>query len=198
MRRCETGTGEENPWHSCVVSGGVVLTIILGLSMLVPIHRLLRADSGSSPVAPVGTPCQIRVPFGLEDSGGYIPRDNPITVEKGELGKLIFRSPIVGRQYGFLRELPHPAIGRTDGQQVLIGIHRQLATRNGMTIINRLYSTAQLWYGRSPKCLLSHVVETVRQRLCADRRVRYRSLKVNSLGRKGDPGLAGPALLSCL
>ncbi|BFU93011.1 MAG: cytochrome-c peroxidase [Nitrospira sp.] len=130
---------------------GVVLTIILGLSMLVPIHHLLTADSGSSSAAPVGTPYQLRVPFGLEDSGGYIPRDNPITVEKVELGKLLFFDPRLSADNTVSCASCHiPQLAWTDGQQVSIGIHRQLATRNGMTIINRLYSTAQLWHGRSP------------------------------------------------
>src|SRR2546422_11154437 len=38
----------------------------------------------------------------------------------------------------------------TERPKVSIGILSQLASRNGMTIVNRVYSTAQLWDGKSP------------------------------------------------
>jgi hypothetical protein len=39
----------------------------------------------------VNTPYQLKVPFGLEDEiTQYIPEDNPLTVEKVALGKLLF------------------------------------------------------------------------------------------------------------
>ena len=46
----------------------------------------------------IGTPYQFKVPFGLEDEiKQYIPEDNPLTVEKVELGKLLFFDPRLSR-----------------------------------------------------------------------------------------------------
>lgn len=94
---------------------------------------------------------QLTVPFGLEDAAGYIPADNPLTAEKVELGKLLFFDPRLSQNNTVSCATCHmPQLAWTDGQQVGVGIHRQLATRNTQTIVNRLYSTAQLWHGKSP------------------------------------------------
>jgi cytochrome c peroxidase len=130
---------------------GIMLAIMIGLSMLVSGHLVLTADSVSSSAVRVGTPYPLQVPFGLEEPESYIPPDNPLRVEKVELGKLLFFDPRLSANNTVSCASCHiPQLAWTDGQQVSIGIHRQLTTRNGMTIINRLYSKAQLWHGRSP------------------------------------------------
>lgn len=130
---------------------GIALASMLGLSMLVLGHPVLPAESVSFPAVPVGTPYPLQVPFGLEEPESYIPSDNPLTVEKVELGKLLFFDPWLSANNTVSCASCHiPHLAWTDGQQVSIGIRRQLATRNGMTIMNRLYGKAQLWHGRSP------------------------------------------------
>ena len=32
----------------------------------------------------------LKIPFGLEDPGSYVPADNPLTADKVELGRLLF------------------------------------------------------------------------------------------------------------
>jgi cytochrome c peroxidase len=128
----------------------LALTIALALGMLALARPALTADAPSEAGA-VGTPYVLRVPFGLDDPDSYIPHDNPLTVEKVELGKFLFFDPRLSADNTIACASCHiPQLAWTDGQQVSMGIHRQLATRNGMTIINRLYSKGQLWHGRSP------------------------------------------------
>lgn len=94
---------------------------------------------------------QLTVPFGLEEAADYIPADNPLTPDKVELGKLLFFDPRLSQNNTVSCASCHmPQLAWTDGQQVGIGIHRQLATRNTQTIVNRLYGQAQLWHGKSP------------------------------------------------
>jgi cytochrome c peroxidase len=133
------------------LSCGFRLLIVIGLGLFLPPDQALRAADGSAPASPRGTPYILKVPFGLDEVDAYIPKDNPLTVEKVELGTLLFFDPRLSADNTVSCASCHiPQLAWTDGQQVSIGIHRQLATRNGMTIVNRIYSKAQLWHGRSP------------------------------------------------
>ena len=90
----------------------LAIAFTIGVGFLIPAHRAFTAGKTSEPATPVGTPYQLQVPFGLEDADSYVPKDNPLTIEKVELGKLLFfRSAIVGRQYDLLRKLPYAATG---------------------------------------------------------------------------------------
>jgi cytochrome c peroxidase len=72
----------------------------------------------------------LAVPFGLEEPESYIPQDNPLTVEKVDLGKLLFFDPRLSADNTISCASCHiPQLAWTDGQQVSMGIHRQLATR---------------------------------------------------------------------
>ncbi|MFM8551854.1 MAG: cytochrome-c peroxidase [Nitrospiraceae bacterium] len=126
---------------------GRSVVLLLGLCLvLLPVGSGLPAEQGSAKGGYV-----LKVPFGLEEPDAYIPKDNPLTQEKVELGKLLFFDPRLSQNNTISCATCHiPSLAWTDGQPVGIGIHRQLATRNTMTIVNRLYSKAQLWHGRPP------------------------------------------------
>ncbi|MDT3778119.1 cytochrome c peroxidase [Nitrospira sp. MA-1] len=98
----------------------------------------------------VSTPYQLKIPFGLEDEiKPFIPADNPLTVEKVELGKLLFFDPRLSRDNTMSCASCHkPELAWTDGTKLSMGIDNQVATRNGMTVVNRLYGHAQLWHGK--------------------------------------------------
>ena len=100
----------------------------------------------------VSTPYQLKVPFGLEDEiKPYVPEDNPLTVEKVELGKLLFFDPRLSRDNTISCASCHkPELVWTDGTKLSLGIANQLSSRNSMTIINRVYGRAQLWHGKMP------------------------------------------------
>jgi hypothetical protein len=90
---------------------GVVLAIMIGLSMLVSAHLALTADSVSSSAVRVGTPYPLHVPFGLEELESYIPPDNPLRVEKVELGSLLFFDPRPSANNTVSCASCHPAAG---------------------------------------------------------------------------------------
>jgi cytochrome c peroxidase len=99
---------------------------------------------------PVSTPYQLNIPFGLEDDiKQYLSADNPLTVEKVELGKLLFFDPRLSRDNTISCASCHkPELAWTDGTKLSMGIGNQLSSRNSMTIVNRLYGRAQLWHGK--------------------------------------------------
>jgi cytochrome c peroxidase len=101
---------------------------------------------------PVGTPYELKVPLGLDDDlKQYLSADNPLTVEKVELGKLLFFDPRLSRDNTISCASCHkPELAWTDGTKVSMGINNQLSSRNSMTVINRLYGRAQLWHGKMP------------------------------------------------
>lgn len=79
----------------------------------------------------------------------FIPADNPLTVEKVELGKLLFFDPRLSRDNTMSCASCHqPELAWTDGTKISMGIDNQLATRDGMTLVNRLDGHAQLWHGK--------------------------------------------------
>ncbi|MDE3018184.1 MAG: c-type cytochrome [Nitrospirota bacterium] len=122
-----------------------ILSLGLGLACLSP-GSVLPADQGSAKGGYV-----LKVPFGLEAPDEYIPKENPLTQEKVELGKLLFFDPRLSQNNTISCATCHiPQLAWTDGQPVGVGIHRQLATRNTQTILNRLYSKEQLWHGKMP------------------------------------------------
>ncbi|MGE3976972.1 MAG: cytochrome c peroxidase [Nitrospira sp.] len=60
------------------------------------------------------------MPFGLEDSGGYIPRGNPITVEKGEPVSSFLDPRLSAGNTVSCASCHIPRLAWTDGQQVSI------------------------------------------------------------------------------
>lgn len=137
------------PWGGVLVLGLVLMTV---LSLPGTTGALAAGAQPRESCKAVSTPYQLNIPFGLEDEiKPYIPEDNPLTVEKVELGKLLFFDPRLSRDNTISCASCHkPELAWTDGMKLSLGIHNQLSTRNSMTIINRLYGRAQLWHGKFP------------------------------------------------
>jgi len=113
--------------------------------------RILTASAEPlTACTPVSTPYQLTIPFGLEDDvKQYLPADNPLSVEKVELGRLLFFDPRLSHDNTISCASCHkPELAWTDGTKLSMGIGNQLSSRNGMTVINRLYGRAQLWHGK--------------------------------------------------
>ena len=98
------------------------------------------------------TPYELKIPFGLEDDiKQYLSAENPLTVEKVELGKLLFFDPRLSQDNTISCASCHkPELAWTDGTKLSMGIKNQLSSRNSMTVINRLYGRTQLWHGKMP------------------------------------------------
>ncbi len=117
-------------------------TLLLGLWLL-----CLTAHPGP---APAQTEFRLALPLGLEKDSLVIPKDNPLTKAKVELGTLLFFDTRLSANETIACASCHmPSLAFTDGQPVSTGIHRQQGGRSAPTAINRVFSTAQFWDGRA-------------------------------------------------
>jgi cytochrome c peroxidase len=79
------------------------------------------------------------------------PRDNPWSVEKASLGKLLFFDKRLSADETISCATCHnPKFAYTDGAAVSTGINGQKGGRSAPTVINRAWSLAQFWDGRAP------------------------------------------------
>ncbi|MFQ5673481.1 MAG: cytochrome-c peroxidase [Nitrospinales bacterium] len=91
------------------------------------------------------------IPLGLEEDNFFVPKDNPLTKEKIELGRFLFFDKRLSRNSSIACATCHiPALAFTDGQPVSMGIDRRRGGRSAPTAINRAFSKAQFWDGRAP------------------------------------------------
>src|SRR5258705_6713707 len=78
------------------------------------------------------------------------PADNPYTVEKSELGKLLYFDKRLSADNTVSCASCHdPSHGYTDGSHVSTGIKGQKGGRSAPTVFNRAYSLNQFWDGRA-------------------------------------------------
>ena len=95
-------------------------------------------------------PYDLEIPLGLDRGSMVVPSDNPLTVEKVKLGKLLFFDKRLSANNTIACASCHiPALAFTDGQSVSTGIHQQQGGRSAPTAINRLFSSGQFWDGRA-------------------------------------------------
>lgn len=93
---------------------------------------------------------QLPLPLGLERASFVIPNDNPLTMEKIELGKLLFFDTRLSANNTIACASCHmPPLAFTDGQPVSTGINHQQGKRSAPTAINRVFSSRQFWDGRA-------------------------------------------------
>lgn len=79
-----------------------------------------------------------------------VPRDNPQTSEKVELGRHLFFDTRLSLDYSMNCASCHdPSKAFTDGKEKAIGFHGRVLTRNSPTILNSAYNRALFWDGRA-------------------------------------------------
>lgn len=92
----------------------------------------------------------LNIPLGLDEDSIVVPKDNPITPSKVELGKLLFFDKRLSRNNTVACASCHkPELAFTDGQAVSMGINGLKGTRSAPTAVNRIFSEAQFWDGRA-------------------------------------------------
>jgi cytochrome c peroxidase len=78
------------------------------------------------------------------------PANNPYSLEKVELGRLLYYDKRLSADESVACASCHsPQFAFTDGAAVSTGIKQQKGGRSAPTVINRAYSLAQFWDGRS-------------------------------------------------
>ncbi|MGI6454350.1 MAG: cytochrome-c peroxidase [bacterium] len=94
-----------------------------------------------------GTPLTIEPPLGLPPVP--VPADNPMTVEKVELGKMLYFDKRLSEDNTLSCATCHmPEHGYAEPRPVSLGIHEQSGTRNANSVINTAYATSMFWDGR--------------------------------------------------
>ncbi|MEK6763983.1 MAG: cytochrome-c peroxidase [Nitrospirota bacterium] len=87
---------------------------------------------------------------GLEDASTFVPADNPLTVQKIELGRVLFFDKRLSKNNTIACASCHLAEkGFADGMPVSTGINGLKGSRSAPVSFNRVYSKAQFWDGRA-------------------------------------------------
>lgn len=91
---------------------------------------------------------ELDLPTGLKNM--RIPRDNPLTEAKIELGKQLYFDPRLSRDNTISCASCHdPQLGWSNGAAFATGIEGQVGGRSAPTILNAGYSYFQFWDGRA-------------------------------------------------
>jgi cytochrome c peroxidase len=103
------------------------------------------------------------VPLGL-DLYLPVPEENPLTVEKIELGRRLFRDGRLSRDGSIACSSCHePERAFSDGRPVAVGVFGRKGRRNAPALINRGYGRSFFWDGRAPT-LEEQVLQPVQDR----------------------------------
>lgn len=90
----------------------------------------------------------IEVPLGLPDLP--VPDDNPMTLEKVELGKMLYFDPRLSMDGSISCATCHdPALGYSNAAAKAVGVNHAVGGANSPTVLNAAYSTFQFWDGRA-------------------------------------------------
>jgi len=124
----------------------VLILPMLGLLFLymLTLSPMLASASSQEPYKP-------KIPLGLDEDAFKVPKDNPMTKEKVDLGRLLFFDKRLSANNTIACASCHiPELAFTDGQAVSSGIHSLQGGRSAPTAINRGFANAQFWDGRAP------------------------------------------------
>jgi cytochrome c peroxidase len=92
------------------------------------------------------------IPLGLpaDTWDYYVPRNNPLTPAKVELGrKLFFDARLSADGQVSCATCHDPKLAFTDGKTVAEGIFGRRGARNSPTLLNAMFNTGQFWDGRA-------------------------------------------------
>src|SRR5262249_27545000 len=91
----------------------------------------------------------LELPVGLQASAAYVPESDPLSVEKIELGKLLYFDGRLSKDGTVSCATCHdPAHGFAEPRKTSKGVGGKFGARNAPTVINRLLSKEQVWDGR--------------------------------------------------
>jgi cytochrome c peroxidase len=94
------------------------------------------------------------IPLGLpaDTWDYYVPRNNPMTAAKIDLGRKLFFDPRLSADGRISCASCHdPKLAFTDGRATASGIAGRRGARNSPTLLNAMFNTGQFWDGRADK-----------------------------------------------
>ncbi len=95
---------------------------------------------------------EFKLPLGIpaEVWSYYVPKDNPLTQAKVELGKQLFFDKRLSADGTVSCATCHdPNLAFTDGKRFSDGINGRRGKRNSPTILNAMFNSGQFWDGRA-------------------------------------------------
>ena len=108
------------------------------------------AQSGAKPETLTSGSFTMRLPLGLQADSAYVPDDNPMSLQKVHLGKLLYYDKRMSHDKTVSCASCHnPYHGFADPIATSQGVGFTRGDRNSPTVINRLFSAEQFWDGRA-------------------------------------------------
>ena len=90
----------------------------------------------------------LKTPLGLEKLEQFIPKDNPLTKEKIDLGRDLFFDRRLSVDGTVSCDFCHsPVLGFSDGRYFASGVFGLKSRRNTITILNRIFGQEYYWDG---------------------------------------------------
>ncbi len=122
------------------------LRLIILLALAVP----LLVEAGESPGS--NADFQIQLPVGISRDvwAYYVPKTNPLTAAKVELGRQLFFDKRLSSDGTVSCATCHdPAQAFADGKPVAEGVAGRRGTRNSPSLLNAMFNSGQFWDGRA-------------------------------------------------
>ena len=127
--------------------GTLKLVIVLVAGIVLPV--LVSADD-AAPASAAGYDAKLPLGIPREVWAYFIPRDNPMTPAKVELGRKLFFDPRLSADGKISCGSCHdPGRAFTDGKPVAEGIGGRIGVRNSPTPLNSMFNASQFWDGRA-------------------------------------------------
>ena len=126
--------------------GTVRLIIKLRVVILLALLLLLLARAGNS--ASSSDQFYLKLPVGIPaDVWSYfIPKDNPLTAAKVELGRQLFFDKRLSANSSVSCATCHnPKFAFSDGQKTAVGIGGRRGERNTPTVLNAMFNSSMFW-----------------------------------------------------
>lgn len=106
----------------------------------------------------------LKTPLGLEKLEQFIPKDNPLTKEKIDLGRDLFFDRRLSVDGTVSCDFCHsPILGFSDGRYFASGVFGLKSKRNTITILNRIFGQEYYWDGSIKsieEVIIDHIEDT--------------------------------------
>ena len=107
----------------------------------------IAVAAGQQQPPPPAAPMTVEPPVGLPPVP--VPKDNPVTAAKVELGKMLYFDKRMSKDKTISCATCHdPKKGWAESEPTSKGINGQVGERNAPTVINAAYMTSMFWDGR--------------------------------------------------
>ncbi|HSF25569.1 MAG TPA: cytochrome c peroxidase [Blastocatellia bacterium] len=124
------------------------LFVILLLGVVLPV--LVSADDATPPAEAAGFDAQLPLGIPRDVWAYFVPKDNPMTAAKVELGRKLFFDTRLSADGTISCATCHdPARAFADGKRVAEGIGGRRGERNSPTLLNAMFNASQFWDGRA-------------------------------------------------